>query len=194
MSAIQMEGTHSLDGVSWHVRNSNEDNSQTGCQWDWRHFSNLNGEQGNTATHTLAFHSACQQFKRWPEGKQLLTLCMRFHGGMSAIQIEARKHTVTHSLNGNSWWHVSDSNGSRKHTHTLDKNSWQHVSDSNGGDSLTEWDFIDTSAIQMVARMPIATHSLDGILCQHVRGSNGGQERYSNSRSAWDFMAACQGI
>src|SRR6267378_2321673 len=63
---------------------------------------------------------ACQQFKSSPGGTQQLTSWMGFHGGMSAIQIKPRRHTVTHLLDGISWWHVSNSNQAQEaHSNSL---------------------------------------------------------------------------
>jgi len=101
---------------------------------------------------------------------------MRFHGCMSAIQMEPRRHTATHSLDGISWLHVSNSNGA------------QEVQ------QLTAWMGFHScmSAIQIEPRRHTATHSLNGILWLHVSNSNRVQETHSNSLPEWDFMAACQ--
>jgi len=124
MSAIQMElrrhtATHSLDGILWqHVSHSNgaqeaHSNSQSG--WD--------------------FMAACQPFKWRPGGAQQLTPWMGFHGSMSAIQMELRRHTQ--QLTNWMGFHGSMSAiqmEPRRHTatHSLDEISWQHVSHSNG--------------------------------------------------------------
>src|SRR6267378_3866624 len=115
MSAIQIKprrhtATHNLDGISWwHVSNSNQDqeahsNSQAG--WD--------------------FMVACQQFKSSPGGTQQLTPWMGFHGGMSAIQIKPRRHTATDSLDGISWWHVSNSNQAQE-PHSNSQTVWDFM-------------------------------------------------------------------
>jgi len=39
---------------------------------------------------------------------------MRFHGWMSAIPMEPRTHTATHSLDEISWLDVSNSNGAKE--------------------------------------------------------------------------------
>jgi len=58
-----------------------------------------------------------------PEGTQQLTNWMKFHESISATQMEPRRHTATHSLDGISWGHVSNSIKSRRHiyasTHLL---------------------------------------------------------------------------
>jgi len=90
MSAIPMEprrhtATHMLDGISWlHVSNPNgakeaHSNSQAG--WD--------------------FMAACQQSQWSQGGTQQLTSWMVFHGCMSAIPMEPRRHTATHNLDRN---------------------------------------------------------------------------------------------
>ena len=90
MSAIRMEprrhtATHTLDGISWlHVSNPNgakeaHSNSQAG--WD--------------------FMAACQQSQWSQGGTQQLTSWMVFHGCMSAIPMEPRRHTATHNLDRN---------------------------------------------------------------------------------------------
>ena len=87
MSATQIEprrhtATHRLDGISW------------------RHVSNSNGAQAaHSNSHTgWDFMEAYQQLKWSPGGTQQLTAWMGFHGGMSATQMEPRRHTATHSL------------------------------------------------------------------------------------------------
>src|SRR6267143_99020 len=91
------------------------------------HFSHVsNSNQAQEAYINSQTVSACQQFKSSTGGTQKLTRWMGFHGGMSVIQIEPRRHTATHSLDGISWWHVSNSNQA-------------HEAHSN---SLTGWDFI----------------------------------------------------
>src|SRR6266699_2998874 len=189
MSAIQIKprrhtATHELDGISWwHVSNSNQaqeahSNSQTG--WD--------------------FMVACQQFKSSPGGTQQLTSWMGFHGGMSAIQIKPRRHTATHSLDGISWWHVSNSNQAQE-AHSNSLPGWdfmvacqQFKSSPGGTQQLPAWMGFHggMSAIQIKPRRHTATHPLDGISWWHVSNSNQAQEAYSNSLPGWDFMVACQ--
>src|SRR6266567_1963939 len=96
MSAIQFElrrctATHILDGNSWQdVSHSNwaHSHSQAGCE----------------------FMAGCQPFKLSSGGAQPLTSWMGIHDRMSAIQIELRRCTATHILDGNSWQDVSYSN------------------------------------------------------------------------------------
>jgi len=47
-------------------------------------------------------------------GAQQLTLWKGCHGCTSAIQMETRRRTATHILEGKSWVHVSDSNGGQE--------------------------------------------------------------------------------
>src|SRR5271168_4990248 len=98
MSAREMEvrtstATHILDGISdQQVSNGNggqniNSNSQTG--WNFR--------------------AACQQWKS--EYQQQLTYWMEFQSSMSAMEMEVRTSTATHSLDGISEQHVSNGNG-----------------------------------------------------------------------------------
>jgi len=146
------------------------------------------------------FMAACQQFQWSQGGTQQLTSWMGFHGCMSAIPMEPRRHTATHSLDGISWLHVSNSNGA-KEAHSNSHPRWdfmvacQQFQWSGGGpQQLTSWmGFIGcTSAIPIEPRRHTATHRLDGISWLHVSNSNGAKKAHSNSLSGWDFMAACQ--
>src|SRR6267378_1972859 len=99
MSAIQIKfrrctATHKLNGNSW---------------WDVSH-SNQGQEVHSDSLAGWEFMVGCQPFKSRSGGTQQLTCWMGIHGGMSAIQIEVRRCTATHSLDGNSWWDVSHSN------------------------------------------------------------------------------------
>jgi len=89
MSAIQIESmrhttTHRLDEISWlhvsHSTSAQEAHSNSHPGWD--------------------FMAACQPFNLSPGSTQQLTVWMGFHGCMSAIQIEPRRHTATHILDG----------------------------------------------------------------------------------------------
>jgi len=191
MSAIQMEprrhtATHSLDGISWlHVSKSNgaqEAHSNSLPGWD--------------------FMAACQQFKWSRGGTQQLTAWMGFHGCMLAIQMEPRRHTATHFLDGISWLHVSNSNGAQE-AHRNSLPGWDFMAACqqlkwSPGDTqqLTDWMGFHgcMSAIQIEPRRHTATHKLDGISWLHVSHSNGAQEAHSNSQPGWDFMAACQQV
>jgi len=75
-------GTHFLDGISWGM-------------------SAIHMEPGVTGTHFLdGFHGGMSPFKWSPGGAQPLTSWKGFHGGMSAIQMEPRRCTATHCLDG----------------------------------------------------------------------------------------------
>jgi len=189
MSAIQMKprrhtATHTLNGISWlHVSKTvGAQKAHTNSQTGWN------------------FMAAHQQFKWSPEGTQQLTDWMEFHGCLSAIQMEPRRHTATHSLDGISWLHVSNSNEAQE-AHSNSQPEWDFMAvcqqfkwSPGGTQQLTAWmGFHDCmSAIQMKPRRHTATHKLDGISWLHVSNSNGAPEAHSNSLSEWDFMAACQ--
>jgi len=70
--------------------------------------------------------AACQQFEWSPGGTQQLTAWMGFHGCMSATQMEPRRHTATHSLDGISWLHVSNSNGAQE-AHSNSHAGWNFM-------------------------------------------------------------------
>src|SRR5271168_4524005 len=98
MSAREIEvrtstATHSLDGISQqHVSNGNQNiNSNSLPGWN--------------------FTAACQQGKWRSEHQQQLTDWMEFHSSMSAMEMEVRTSTATHSLDGISEQHVSNGNG-----------------------------------------------------------------------------------
>jgi hypothetical protein len=143
---------------------------------------------------------AARQLIKWrPGGAQQLTSWKGFHGCTSANQMEARRRTATHFLEGISWVHVSDSNGARRRTatHILEGISWVHVSDSNGdqeahGNSLSGRDFM--AARQRFKWRPGGAQQLTSgrDFMVHVSDSNGGQEAHGNSQSGRDFMGARQ--
>jgi len=62
-------------------------------------------------------------FKQCPGGAQQLTTWIGFHEGISVIQIESRRYTTTHFLDGILWGYNSDSIEPRRYTttHSLDK-------------------------------------------------------------------------
>src|SRR6266567_2501272 len=99
ISAIQIKlrrgtVTHNLNGNSW------------------QDVSYSNGAQ-DMHSHSLPgweFMAGCQPFKLSSGGAQPLTAWMGIHDRMSAIQIELRRCTATHKLDGNSWQNVSHSN------------------------------------------------------------------------------------
>jgi len=191
ISAIQMEprghtATHILDKMSW------------------LHVSNWNGVQ-KTHSNWLpvwSFMAASQQLKWSPGGTQQLTPWMEFHGWMSAIQMEGRRHIATHSLDGVSWLHVSKSSGAQEaHSNSLPGWSFMAASQQikwSPGDTeqLTYWMEFHScmSATQMQGRRHTAAHSLDGISWLHISQSSGAQKAHSNSQSEWNFIAACQQI
>jgi len=199
MSAIQMEpmrhtATHILDGISWlDVTHSNgaqdaHSNSPTGI-------SRLDVSHSNGAqkTHSNShpgwdFMAGCQPFKWSPGGTQQLTSWMEFHGWMLAIQMEPRRCTATHSLDGISWLDVSHENGAQEG----DSNSptgWNFMTgcqqfrwSPGGTQQLTPWmEFHGwMSAIQMEPWRHTATHNLDGISWLHVNNSNRAQEVHNS--------------
>jgi hypothetical protein len=114
MSAIEIKhrpsaGTHKLDGISqWHVSNWNQAQNiswHSHAEWD--------------------FTVACQWLKSSSDHQLALTVWMRFHSGMSEIEIKHRTSASTHSLDEISQWHVSNWNQAQ----TI---SWH---------SLAGWDF-----------------------------------------------------
>src|SRR5271168_1373632 len=87
--------THSLDGISeQHVSNGNGgQNINRNSQPGWN------------------FRAACQQWKWRSEHQQQLTYWMEFQSSMSAMEMEVRTSTATHSLDGISEQQVSNGNG-----------------------------------------------------------------------------------
>src|SRR6267378_3253957 len=105
---------------------------------------------------------------------------MGIHGGMSAIQIEVRRCTATHKLDGNSWWVVRHSNQGQE-VHSDSHPGWEFMvgcqpfkSRSRGAQRLTRWMGIHggMSAIQIKVRRHTATHLLDGNSWWDVSHSN----------------------
>src|SRR5271168_1699411 len=94
MSAMEMEvrtstATHSLDGISeQHVSNGNQNNNSNSLP-GWN------------------FKAACQQWKWMSVHQQQLTAWMEFQSSLSAMEMEVRTSTATHSLDGISEQHVS---------------------------------------------------------------------------------------
>src|SRR5271168_2999871 len=85
MSAMEIRistATHSLDGISeQHVSNGNQNiNSNSLPGWNFR--------------------AACQQWKWRSEHQQQLTYWMEFQSSLSAMEMEVRTSTATHSLDG----------------------------------------------------------------------------------------------
>ena len=109
--ARRCTATHRLEGISWgHISQSN------------------GGQEAHRNSHPRRdFMGARHPIKRRPGGTQQLTVWRGFHGGMSANQTEARRHTATHTLEGGksanqteAWRHTA--------THKLDEISWAQVS------------------------------------------------------------------
>src|SRR5271168_3015549 len=123
---------------------------------------------------------------------------MEFQSSMSAMEIEVRTSTATHSLDGISEQHVSNGN------QNINSNSlprwnfraacqlWKWRSEHQ--QQLTYWMEFQSSmsAMEMEVRTSTATHSLDGTSEQLVSNGNGGQNINSNSQPGWNFRAACQ--
>src|ERR1700678_4581436 len=185
MLAMEMEvrtstATHNLDGISE------------------QHVSKGNGGQ-NINSNSLPgwnFRAACQQWKWRSEHQQQLTSWMEFQSSMSAMEMEVRTSTATHSLDGISEQHVSNGN------QNINSNSlpgWNfraacQQSKSEYQQQLTPWMEFQSSmsAMEMEVRTSTATHSLDGISEQHVSNGNRGQNINNNSLPGWNFRAACQ--
>ena len=201
---------HLLDEISWqHVSHSNgaqeaHSSSQTGwdfmaaCQpfkWSprgtpqltlWMEFhGSISARKWSPRgtqqlTPWIGFIAACQPFKWSPGGTQQLTVCMGFHNSMTAIQMEPKRHTVTHSLDGISLQHVSKSNGAQE-AHSNSQTGWNFMAACqpdklSPGDTqeLTNWMAFhsSTSASQIEPRRHTATHFLDSISWQHVSHSD----------------------
>src|ERR1700678_3498351 len=125
---------------------------------------------------------------------------MEFQSSMSAMEIEVRTSTATHSLDGISEQHVSNGNGGQN----INSNSqtrlnfraacqqWKWRSEHQ--QQLKYWMEFQSSmsAMEMEVRTSRTTHKLDGISEQHVSNGNGGQNINSNSQTRWNFRAACQ--
>src|SRR5271168_1972640 len=125
---------------------------------------------------------------------------MEFQSSMSAMEIEVRTSTPTHSLDGISERHVSNGNGGQNINSNLQPGwnfraacqQWKWRSEHQ--QQLTPWMEFQSSmsAMEIEVRTSTATHSLDGISEQHVSNGNGGQNINSNSQAGWNFRAACQ--
>src|SRR5271168_2666020 len=189
MSAREMEvrtstGTHRLDGISeQQVSNGNGgQNINSNSQPGWN------------------FRAACQQWKWRSEHQQQLTAWMEFQSSRSAMEIEVRTSTATHSLDGISEQQVSNGNGGQN-INSNSQTGWnfraagqQWKWRSEHQQELTDWMEFQSSrsARQMEVRTSTATHRLDGISEQHVSNGNRGQNINSNSQTGWNFRAACQ--
>src|SRR5271155_5015363 len=75
-----------------------------------QHVSNGNRGQNINSLPGWNFRAACQQWKWRSEHQQQLTGWMKFQSSMSAMEIEVRTSTATHSLDGISEQHVSNEN------------------------------------------------------------------------------------
>src|SRR5271163_2883926 len=125
---------------------------------------------------------------------------MEFQSSMSAMEMEVRTSTATHSLDGISEQQVSNGNGGQN----INSNShpgwnfraacqqWKWRSEHQ--QQLTDWMEFQSSrlAMEMEVRTSTATHTLDGISEQLVRNGKGGQNSNSNSHPGWNFRAAGQ--
>src|SRR5271168_5002820 len=121
MSAMEIRistATHSLDGISeQHVSNGNGgQNINSTHSLDGiseQQVSNGNGGQNINSNSQPGwnFTAACQQWKWRSEHQQQLTYWMEFQSSMSAMEMEVRTSTATHSLDGISEQHVSNGNG-----------------------------------------------------------------------------------
>src|SRR5271155_5873569 len=99
---------------------------------------------------------------------------MEFQSSMSAMRIEVRTSTATHSLDGISEQHVSNGNrGQNINSNSQAGISEQHVSNENRGQNIN-------------------SNSPAGISEQHVSNENRAQNINSNSLPGWNFRAACQ--
>src|SRR6266567_304212 len=114
--------------------------------------------------------AGCQPCKLSSGGAQPLTIWMGIHGRTSAIQIELRRCTATHCLDGNSWQDISHSNQAQE-AHSNSHPGWKFMAGCQpfklslgGTQQLTPWMGIHgrTSAIQIKLRRGTATHCLDG--------------------------------
>ena len=122
-------------------------NSLSGSLSEWQHISNWNGAQeADNSQPGWDFIVACQQFKSSPEGIQLLTSWIGFHGSMSAIKMEPNMHTDL------TFWMKIYGGQQLK---------WS----SEGTEQLTNWMkfHISISAIQIEPKRHTATHFLNGI-------------------------------
>jgi len=191
-------------------------------EWrSWPHVSDLNGDQeahGNSQTG-MEVMAARQRFQWRPGGAGQLTSWKRYHGCTSAIPMETRRRMATHTLEGMSWPHVSDSNrdkeahgnsqSGRDITAARQRFQWRpggarQLTSWNGGHGRTSVIPIETrrrtathnlegtSATPMETRRRTATHNLEGISWPHVSDSNGDQEAQGNSHPGRDVMAARQ--
>jgi len=145
---------------------------------------------------------ACQQFK-WRAGTQQLTNWMEFYGCMSAIQMEPRRHTTIHILNGISWLHVSNSNGAQE-AHSNSLSGWDFMAacqqfkwSPGGTQQLTSWmEFHGSmSAIQMEPRRPKAhSNSQPDFMaaCQQLKWSPGGTQQLTSWMGFHGSMSAIQ--
>src|SRR6266700_3523154 len=124
--------------------------------------------------------AGCQPFNLSSGGAQPLTSWMGIHGRMLAIQIELRRCTATHLLDGNSWQDVSHSNSAQE-VHSHSQAGWEFMAECQpfklslgGAQPLTCWMGIHgrMSAIQIELRRCTATHNLDGNSLQNVNHLN----------------------
>jgi len=109
---------------------------------------------------------------------------------MSAIPMELWRHTATHTLDGISWLHVSNSNGAVE-AHSNSHPGWDFIAACqqfqwSHGDTqqLTAWMRFHgwMSAISKEPWRHTATHTLDEISWLHISNFKGAMEAHSNSQ------------
>src|SRR5271168_3387708 len=119
---------------------------------------------------------------------------MEFQSSMSAMEMEVRTSTATHSLDGISEQHVSNGNGGQN-INSNSHSGWNFTTACQQGkwrseyqQQLTNWMEFQSSmsAMEIEVRTSTATHILDGISERHVSKGNGGQNINSNSLSGWN--------
>src|SRR5258705_420445 len=186
METRRNTATHILEGKSWpHVRDS------------------IGGQEAHGNSHPGREVMAARQGFNWrPGGARQLTSWKGSHGRTSGIQLEARRRTATHMLEGMTWPQVRDSIGGQE-AHGNSQTGRENMAAREGFKwrpggtrQLTYWKGSHgrTSGIQLEARRRTATHILEGKSWPHVRDSIGGQEAHGNSLPGRDVMAARQGF
>jgi len=146
--------THILEGISWlHVSDSN------------------GGQEAHGNSHPGREVMGARQRLKWrPGGALQLTSWKGSHGCTSATQMETRRRTATHILEGKSWVHVSNSNGGQEaHGNSQSGRDFMAARQRfnwrpGGARQLTVWKGCHgcMSAIQLKGRGHTATHILEG--------------------------------
>src|SRR5258708_4738120 len=82
----------------------------------WPHVrDSIGGQEAHGNSHDGRDVIAARQGFNWrPGGARQLTYWKGCHGRTSGIQLEARRRTATHILEGKSWPHVRDSIGGQE--------------------------------------------------------------------------------